>query len=64
MSCFLDHCVLGGAAMLDIDKLYTAKKGPTEASDHYKSAFLWASLVLPQPKYRKSDFFFFRAKGK
>ena len=33
------------------------KKAPTEASDHYKSAYLRASLVLPQHKYRKSDFF-------
>ena len=34
------------------------KKPQLKQTDHYKSAYLWASLVLPQQKYRKSDFFF------
>ena len=34
------------------------KKASIEQIDHYKSASLWASLVLPQQKYSKSDFFF------
>ena len=44
---------------------YQQKK--LEAADHYKFAYLWTSLVLPQHKYSKSDIFFlfsFRAKGK
>ena len=46
---------------------YQQKKALTEAADHYKFAYLWASLVIPQHKYSKFDFFFlfsFRAKGK
>ena len=35
------------------------KRTRTEASNHYKSTYPWASLALPQHKHRKSDFFFF-----
>ena len=37
---------------------YQQKKASTEAINHYKFAYLWASLVLPQHKYKKFDFFF------
>ena len=50
-----------------VQKAISAKKALTEAADHYKFAYLWASLVIPQHKYSKFDFFFlfsFRAKGK
>ena len=34
------------------------KKPQLKQTNHYKFAYLWASLVLPQHKYSKSDFFF------
>ena len=34
------------------------KKPQLKQIDHYKSTYLWASLILPQHKYSKSDFFF------
>ena len=34
------------------------KKPQLKQTNHYKSTYLWASLVLPQQKYSQSDFFF------
>ena len=45
-----------------VNKKKKKKKALIEAADHYKSAYLWASLLLPKHKYNKSDFFFLLSK--